>query len=86
MTRRLAKPRPVQTQAGSTTRPGEIQVGRTDRWLRTTESGLQACFREGPGNGALSMFGGGTEGSDAKKMLVAIVSFLAFAHKVQTFV
>jgi hypothetical protein len=44
------------------TRPGEVQVGRRapangalrgpsprqDRWLHTTESGLQACYGEAP--------------------------------------
>ena len=68
------------------TRPGEIQVGRIDRWLRTTESGLPACLREGPGNGALSTSGPDGCQARATPALVAIVSFLAIAHKTHTFV
>ena len=42
VTRRPGKPRPVQGQAGPSTRLGEVQVGRRDRWPLKTGSGLQA--------------------------------------------
>src|SRR3954452_16127472 len=37
--------------------PAKVQVGRRDGWSYTTESGLQACFSEGPGDGALARSG-----------------------------
>ena len=56
MTRRPGKPRPVQGQAGPSTRLGEVQVGRIDRWPLKTGSGLQARFRRGPREGAPPIF------------------------------
>src|SRR4051794_41286325 len=38
------------------TLPAEVQVGRTDGWLPTTESGLPACYGE-PRFGGGSLFG-----------------------------
>jgi hypothetical protein len=39
--------------------PAEVQVGRTDGWLPTTESGLPACYGE-PRLGGVSLFRGKT--------------------------
>ena len=38
----------MQGQAGPLKLPAEVQVGRRDRWLLTTESGLQVYYGNGP--------------------------------------
>src|SRR3954467_431398 len=47
-TRRLAKPRPVQGEQAPPRRPAEELGSCTDGWSPSTESGLQACYREAP--------------------------------------
>ena len=70
------------------TRPGEIQVGRTDRWLRTTESGLQACYGKAPLRRGFSMSHGdpGIVARVGRMQLVPTATIWRFAHKTQTIV
>jgi len=55
VTRRLAKPRPVQGEQAPPRRPVKEPGSRKDGWSPSTESGLQACYGESPGNGAFSI-------------------------------
>ena len=56
VTRRLAKPRPVQGEQAPPRRPAEEPGSRTDGWSPSTESGLQACYREAPRKWGFSIF------------------------------
>ena len=48
VTRRLAKPRPVQGEQAPPRRPVEEPGSRRDGWSPSTESGLQACYGKPP--------------------------------------